>query len=529
MTASVALTSVLHRELTYHLLARPGEEEMCFALWSPSDGATRSSALVGSAIWPQPGERNLHGNVSFNAQYVERCLGHAASANRGLAVLHSHVGPGWQELSTDDRRAESGLAGAVRAATGLPLVGLTLGTDGTWSARSWHRASARQYVPDWCETVRVVGDQLSISFAPHLRPVPEFRTELQRTVSAWGPRVQANLMRLRVGVVGCGSVGSIVAEALARMGVGHMLLLDFDTLEYVNLDRCLHGTREDVVAGRSKVEALARGLSRSATAAGFEVKPLEYSVIEGAGFRAALDCDLLFCCVDRPWPRSVLNGIAYAHLIPVIDGGVLVTTRAGGTALRGADWRAHTVAPGRRCMECLGQYTPADVSLEREGHLDDPRYIAGLPVDDRLRRNENVFAFSLSVASMEILQALALVVAPAGVANIGAKLYHFVNGREEEPDLRPCKETCAYPPLVATGERAGVIWVARHKAAGLARQRRAALQRMPWTRIRRWLGALSEWLFCRTLNARTLVKRPRRATATQDGRADDHQAGGSPL
>lgn len=68
-----------------------------------------------------------------------------------------------------------------------------------------------------------------------------------------------HLARLRVGVVGAGSVGALVAEALARTGVQHIRLIDFDSVETVNRDRLLHTSGIDVYLARSKVETLARG------------------------------------------------------------------------------------------------------------------------------------------------------------------------------------------------------------------------------------------------------------------------------
>jgi molybdopterin/thiamine biosynthesis adenylyltransferase len=111
-----------------------------------------------------------------------------------------------------------------------------------------------------------------------------------------------------------------VAEALARTGFEDVVLIDFDRVEKHNLDRLNYATREDI--GKLKVEVLGRHLVGRGTAAPFHVDLVQASVYEEEGFRSALDCDLLFSCVDRPLGRYVLNLIAFAHLIPVIDGGI---------------------------------------------------------------------------------------------------------------------------------------------------------------------------------------------------------------
>jgi hypothetical protein len=171
----------------------------------------------------------------------------------------------------------------------------------------------------------------------------------------------------------------------------------------------------------------------------------------------------------------VLNVIAYAHLIPVIDGGIRVITP--NQRLKRADWKTLVAVPGRICLECAGQFEPADVSLERDGLLDDPHYIERLSPDHHLRIRENVFAFSANLASLEVLQLLTMVVAPHGIANHGTQTHHFVSG-DLDCELATCLPTCRYNTVhLARGNDAEPGIVDVHESARIARETRSELRR----------------------------------------------------
>lgn len=449
MNYSVAMAELIGRLLRAHLTRADGQEDLCFAVWNPSPGYKRFTALITEVVLPEAGDRDIHGNASFHPQYVERALSAALAAGGGIVFLHSHPSRGWQDMSEDDVRAENLLAPTALGATGLPLVGLTLGAlDGTWSARVWEKAAPRKYQRHWAQSVREVGERLVVHFADKLLPAPRHRPSQARTVASWGSAAQERLARLRVGVVGLGSVGSIVAESLARIGIQNVTLIDYQALEEVNLDRTLNASPKDI--GRAKVAVAAEALRRSATAAAFSVEAYVGSVCEESGYRRALDCDVLFSCVDRPWGRSVLNYIAYAHLIPVVDGGLHVS-RTKQARLRSSDWKAHVAGPGNRCLLCLEQYDPGLVEADRCGDLDDPSYLDSLPTDHPARANENVFAFSLGVASLEMLQFVMMVVGPSGMGTPGPQNYHMLTGLIEI-GLTACEPDCIFPHLLAKGD-----------------------------------------------------------------------------
>ncbi len=443
----VAIPEPVDQALRSHLNRADGQEDLAFALWTASEGTRRLTALVHTPVLPGAGDREVRGNASFNRQYFERVCQVAVENGTGIAFLHSHPFPGWQWMSEDDVRAELRLAGAASALTNLPLVGLTVGSDGIWSARAWEHREGRNYDRKSCGAVRMLGPNLKAHFADLVLPPPAYREMFQRTVNVWGERAHADLARLRIGIVGLGSVGATVAECLARMGFTRFVLIDFDVVKTHNLDRMVTATAADV--GHLKTDVAGRRVRAVATAAAVELESVPFSVAEESGYRAALDCDVLFSCVDRPRARHILNHLAYAHLIPVIDGGIAVWFRQG--RFTGADWQVQTVAPGRPCLECLGTYDPGDVSTEEAGLLDDPSYLRGLPADHQLKRNENVFPFAANLATLEVFHLIALTTG-AAVDSFGVQRFRYNPGVLELLESRPCHPPCDIHTLVASGD-----------------------------------------------------------------------------
>ena len=91
------------------------------------------------------------------------------------------------------------------------------------------------------------------------------------------------LRNARVAVFGIGGVGSFAAEALARGGVGHMALIDGDTVSLTNINRQLIATQKTV--GRLKTEVMAERIREICP----DTEIVEYPVVYGVENRDLLD------------------------------------------------------------------------------------------------------------------------------------------------------------------------------------------------------------------------------------------------
>ena len=80
----------------------------------------------------------------------------------------------------------------------------------------------------------------------------------ERTIDLMGEEAFRRLQQTRVILFGAGGVGGWCAEALVRTGIGHLTIVDFDTVAPSNLNRQIVATQETL--GKPKAEALAARL-----------------------------------------------------------------------------------------------------------------------------------------------------------------------------------------------------------------------------------------------------------------------------
>ena len=160
----------------------------------------------------------------------------------------------------------------------------------------------------------------------------------------------AELETVRAAVVGCGSIGGIVADALARFGVGTVHLVDPDRLRWHNLLRHILGPES---VGAYKASALSRELGARWPSQDFRAHKVDV-VTSAHDIRQLFDeVDIIVCAADGIAARRVVSHLARRAGKPAIlacvlaDGAVgevirLRPTRAFGCLLcLRADLEAH--------------------------------------------------------------------------------------------------------------------------------------------------------------------------------------------
>jgi sulfur carrier protein ThiS adenylyltransferase len=121
-------------------------------------------------------------------------------------------------------------------------------------------------------------------------------------VSRHTPGVHARVKAARVGIAGLGGLGSAVAITLARVGVGALVLADFDVVEPSNLNRQQYFIDQ---VGMKKTEALAANLRRVNPYVAIEMRDLVLTRQNIPEVFAG--CDALAECFDDPHAKREMT------------------------------------------------------------------------------------------------------------------------------------------------------------------------------------------------------------------------------
>ncbi len=167
-----------------------------------------------------------------------------------------------------------------------------------------------------------------------------------------GPEGQARLGRASALVVGCGGLGATIATGLVRSGVGHVILVDSDSVAVSNLHRQLLYYDEDVRSGpRPKVELAAERLSLVHPE--LRVEPLVTRLEPGNALDLVALADVVVDGTDQMLTRYVINDACVKLGKPWIYGGVL-----------GTFGMTMTISPGHGpCLRCLFREPPTGEGL----------------------------------------------------------------------------------------------------------------------------------------------------------------------
>jgi molybdopterin-synthase adenylyltransferase len=161
-----------------------------------------------------------------------------------------------------------------------------------------------------------------------------------------GKQGQARLGAARVTLIGCGALGTVLANILARSGVGFLRIIDRDYVEWNNLQRQVLFDERDAREGRPKAVAAAE---RIATInADIQVEPIIADVHPGNIEEFVESASLILDGTDNFETRYLINDVSIKHEIPWIYGACVA-----------ADGMVMPILPGATpCLRCIFDAPP---------------------------------------------------------------------------------------------------------------------------------------------------------------------------
>lgn len=157
-------------------------------------------------------------------------------------------------------------------------------------------------------------------------------------------------------IVGCGALGSLCADLLARAGVGRLVLIDRDIVEWTNLQRQVLYDENDARQGLPKAEAARRKLGAINSEVSVEAVVDDFSARNAEALAAG--ADVIVDGLDNFETRFLINDLAVKHAIPWVYGGAVGVSGMAATFLPHAPSARWPEAQSTPCLRCIFEEPP---------------------------------------------------------------------------------------------------------------------------------------------------------------------------
>jgi ThiF family len=340
-----------------------------------------------------PGAR---GYRMLTASFVGARVLDCRDDNLSYLAVHCHGGRNTVEFSSDDLAShERGYPALLDILGDTHVVGALVFAKNAVAGDIWHPSGERMTLAG----ARIVGRPIRELYH---EPVAQSMSDptYDRQARIFGDRGQALLHRQKVGVIGAGGAGSLIVEYLARLGVGHLVVVDPERIETSNLPRVVGSRRIDAMTwltdpvrpqflqrlgtrfSRYKVD-ISRRVAKQANSK-IRIDVIRGNIVDDDTASLLTDCDYLFLAADSMQARLVFNALVHQYLIPGVQVGAKVQVDKRDGHLLDVFSVSRPVMPGSGCLWCNELINPAllqdeALSLEerrRQRYVDDPLVIA---------------------------------------------------------------------------------------------------------------------------------------------------------
>ena len=344
-----------HARLAHHLFDGSGVERAAYFICGVATAEDETRLLVREVL-PVYDEDVIEASpvhMRIRSLSYARAMKQADLDRSAFVFVHSHPNGLRRHSEQDDVEERTLFRSVHNRVSGSSLHGSVIFTTPDASiGRVWLQDGTTAPI----DRVRIIGRRFRFQFHDELSD--EVPGLYDRQVRAFGSGIQALLQRLRIAVVGAGGTGSAVAEQLVRLGVGGIVVADGDVLDSTNVNRVYGSGVAD--QGRAKPDLVVDSARRIGL--GTSVTPVYRPITYRSAIRQLVGCDLVFCCTDDEWGRSLLNRLALYHYIPVIDVGVKIDSAVD--VIRSIQGRVTVLMPGIGCLLCSRRITPRGVRAQ---------------------------------------------------------------------------------------------------------------------------------------------------------------------